>query len=437
MNCTYRDLEPILTKKLKAKSCVIDYTKKYGCTNAIVHVDEPDFDQNKYVSWNIFKTKIFCTILAHNTPTCGGCGTPTHNIDKCNNVQPSRNGHGFYFRNTVRIIRNNGLKQINNSLSRPNLTLKKDQMDTTDNNVKSAEFNKFNRLCALFNSTTSINFLNSPTHPNNSSKNHNYKKVEFDNQSNTSSTTVKSINSKTNKSKKKQKSFQNTSSNKTTTPFISSSNSNDNKPSNSYQPDDKDNLIKKLTEENNALKNHIKELTNKQTILEKSIIEHKDALSSLKIFVQNNSANILNEMDKKIYEFVHHDLETKVREIIQNERHDKFYPSEHINKNFSRFQEPFRFNPINNSNNNQASGSNFNPYALDQFYNNQQFDESQSNVDDQKSVTSQITDHPIPTNESNSVIDENPHDNNEYSMMGYIGRQTRSMTKRFGLNNNF
>ena len=88
-------------------------------------------------------------------------------------------------------------------------------------------------------------------------------------------------------------------------------------------------------------------------------------MSSLKIFVQDNSANILNEMDKKIYEFVHHDLEPKVREIIQNEKHDKFYPSEHINKNFKCFQEPFRFNPINNANNNQASGSNFNPYTLD------------------------------------------------------------------------
>ena len=143
---------------------------------------------------------------------------PTHCIEKCNNVQPSRNGQGFYFCNTVRIMRNNGLKQINNSLSRPNLTLKKDQMDMTDNNVKTAEFNKFNKLCALFNSTTSINFLNSSTNPDSFLMDRNKKKVEFDNKSDTSSTTIKSKNSKTNKSKKISKSYQNSPSNTTISP---------------------------------------------------------------------------------------------------------------------------------------------------------------------------------------------------------------------------
>src|SRR5581483_6320311 len=157
INCRYRDLEPILTHKLKAKTCVIDFTKNFGCTTAYVNVDEKDFDAEKYISWNIFKTKIYCTTTTKNIVTCNGCGSPTHGTNDCNNVRPSRSGKGHFYISTKYIERNNGIKLINKSLTYNNRS-PKDQMDITDNDTSKIANDRFIKLNILFNNTSNITY---------------------------------------------------------------------------------------------------------------------------------------------------------------------------------------------------------------------------------------------------------------------------------------
>src|SRR5581483_1419746 len=78
LNCNYRDLEPIL-KKLKAKSCVIDKPKSFGCNYAYIYVDKDDYKKDIFTSWNIFETKIYCTAADLHVKVYGACGNPTHN----------------------------------------------------------------------------------------------------------------------------------------------------------------------------------------------------------------------------------------------------------------------------------------------------------------------------------------------------------------------